>query len=203
MSTCIGAIVECGRQAQAKEALARHGVVLVDLAETMWIAHAPSLGNLGVPNYGQALSAELQCDVLCFSIQTTASCEEVVHWRKGEQVRRLNGVDGHFHDVAGTEQAWESSYFFHEEAEDSIDDEEVLARFRKAASKGKTSDFIDVAYAGSTAGLLALLKAKGLSFEKPHGTFVARSAPRTWLLLLGIVVVSLILLVSRLVRSWS
>lgn len=182
MATCICSIVEITETIRAREILTRHGIVVHNIANRMLIVHEPRLGHLGIPTYARELSRDLACDVLSFAIQTTASCETIEHWRKGELLRRMDAADGPFGAIEGTQQEWEPCYFFYPGAEDYIDDEADLERFRDAVAADAPSQVLDIVYAGSMNGLLALLQFKGLALDQPHGTFAPpKSKAKLWL----------------------
>ena len=181
MVTCICSIIENTNPSRTEEFLTKHGVVVDRAAERMLVVHQPALGHLAVPKYAQALSADLSCDVIAVSIQTTASCETVEHWRNGERIRCLSGSEGKFDLIEGTSQAWEPCYFFYKNAEDYIEDEEELVRFRAAIAENNPSKVLDLVYVGSMNGIAALLEAKGLSLEHPHATAIPKSKSLKWL----------------------
>jgi hypothetical protein len=190
VGTFICSIIEIKDLSRACELLTKHGVIVNSIAETMLIVHRPAYGHLGMPSYGQTLSSELSCDVISFSIQTTASCESIEHWHNGVCVRRFVGTDGSFTQIEGEQQAWEVPYFFYEGAEEYFDDEGQLARFQQAVVAGDPTRIFDIAYVGSWNGLGALLQSKGLCFDNPHGSVTPkRSKLWMWILLALLVAV--------------
>ncbi|MFT3707498.1 MAG: hypothetical protein QM817_07495 [Archangium sp.] len=58
-----------------------------------------------------ALSAKTSADVISVQIQTAASVVGVTHLNQAKVVRRVEHVDGGWHRIEGTPQAWERKLF--------------------------------------------------------------------------------------------
>lgn len=210
MVTWAGAFVEASRQ--KLEALApKYRLELTDgagRADGRWLYVEAGVNgaHLAVPRFCQALSHDLHCAVVGFLLQSTASIEDIEHFRDGLLVRKLaySGDEGGWMTAIGSAQAWESGYFFApgegidegQEWPSNLDDEvseETLGRYRDARAQGSADAILDLLSAGSPRSIVRLAQQFDVDLERPFARF---TPPKSWKPRLILAIVALFLIAA-------
>lgn len=188
MATWIGAIVD-GVPVERFLTYARGlGIDVYNAEKAPFLVHiAPSISVLHPPQFAQAMSQELECTVVAFFVQTTASVEELEHWENGVLKRRLafSADEGGWLAQEGNAQPWEAAYFF-SEGEGTGDDEqwplnllddisdEEIERYNTARKNQDAAPIMDLFFAGSTDGVERVCAFYGLDAQRPNGLLLPK-----------------------------
>ena len=195
MTTWCGAIVECS--ARDLDSLAgRYGITVTTPPAGAWayVVGDVNLAHVVPPRFARELSAELGATVIAFMIQTTASCERIEHWERGELVRSLECVDGRWTGREGSPQSWEATYFFDSTRSTSageawpleLDDElseEDCARYERARQDGDPSVVLDLLRGGSVWAMRRVLELYGLDPNVPNARYAVPTNWKPWVVL--------------------
>lgn len=198
MSTWCGAIVELrGRDVAAFAARNR---ITLSGPHGAWalLQGDVNLAHIEPPRFARELSLEVGGAVIAFMLQTTASCEAIEHWERGELRRRLVCEDGRWTVVEGTPQSWEKTYFFDDaegtapggkwphELDDDVSDED-RRRYEEAKRAGDPSPVLDLLRGGSVWPMNRLMKSLGLDPRAPSGHYTVPANWKPWAVLAVIV----------------
>ncbi|MFK7989792.1 MAG: hypothetical protein AB8I08_27485 [Sandaracinaceae bacterium] len=184
MGSWVGAFVETRGAADLREVLAVQDVEIHGEASGEWlyVTAEISLASLEPPAFAEAVSRALGGRVVAFFLQSTASVEEIVCFKAGEQVRRLLYEEDTWVASDGTPQDWEPDYFFAEDEGTGPDEawpmalyDEVSpadqARYEEARRTGDAASVLDLLHVGSGHGLRRLCTRWGVKPDAPHATY--------------------------------
>jgi hypothetical protein len=201
MSTWAGAIVETHDRADFAAVAAKYRIAISgDVTPWILVEGETNFASLCPPAFAEALSRELQCTVIAFFLQSTASVEEVEHWDNGKLLRKLqySHDGGGWLTHSGTPQAWEPKYFFADDEGtregatwpsnlgDEVTDEEI-ARYERARAANDATAILDLLSGGSARGIHRLCKHFGVRPDAAGARYTPATSWKPRIILAAIV----------------